>query len=648
MESARLLPMKKQFVVPVLLALALLCAAVWWWQRPVALKDGAALLVGDLANQSGEPVFDDTLTLALRASLEQSPHFGVVADQKARNALKRLGKSDHELLTEKLAQEVCAALGVKAYVTGKIQKSGSAYTIHLEARRCPDGSRMAQAEATAARSDLLIHHLGVAANSLRIQLGESKESVQKLDVPLDRATTPIPAALQAYVDARKALLVTGDLDAVPFYRKAVDLDSRFALARAGLAVSYYNLSQMGLASDEIRQAYEEADRQTYRERLNIATLYYDLAQGDVDKAIEGYKEYIRAYPHDDVALGNLSSEFFVVGDYDQAAKYSAEALKIDPDAAAWYENYSTALLALGRNDEAEKVLHDAFARKLDDASLHANLYSLGFLKGDTKLMAEQLTWAADKSNGQDSLLASQSDTEAYFGRLAKAREFTGRAVQAAQKAELLESAATWKVEAGMREAMFGNSSEARKDTEDARKLAPESKDVQALAALIFARIGDARQAQSIIDNLRALYVSNVAIQKAWLPVVRAQLEIRNKRNQEALQLLEIVAPYEKGQLTGNLSDSCMIPAYLRGEAFLGMQRSREALAEFHKIQSFPGITGSCWSGPLAILAGARASAQTGNHAEAKSAYQKFLSLWKEADSDIPLLKEAKSEAAKLR
>jgi tetratricopeptide (TPR) repeat protein len=464
---------------------------------------------------------------------------------------------------------------------------------------------------------------------------------------LERATTPIPAALQAYENARRAIRDKGDLEAVPYYKQAIDMDSRFALARSGLAVSYYNLNQMAQASEEIRQAYEAGDRQTLRERLNITTLYYDLAQGDVEKAIEGYKEYIRAYPHDDVALGNLSSEYFVVGDYEQAAKYSQAALKIDPDSSAWYENYSTALLALARVDEAEKVLKEGFSRNLDDPALHANMYSLAFLKHDDALMQQQVTWATGKANGEDTLLAAQSDTEAYFGRLQKAREFTQRAVAAAQKADLPESAATWEVEAGMREAVFGNPAEARKDAQEALKLAPTSKDVRALAALVLARAGDEAKAQEITDDLRALYVSNTSIQKAWLPVVRAQAAIYQKKNAEAVQLLEVVTPYEMGQLTGNLSDSCMIPAYLRGEAFLGLQQGAHALVEFQKIEHNPGIIGNCWSGPVSKLGEARAEAQSGFTAEAKAAYLKFFDIWKNADPDIPVLKQARAEAAKL-
>ncbi len=639
--------MKTKLVSVALLAILLLCAGYWWWHRPAALTSADYLLVGDLVNDSGEKDFDGSLREALRVSLAQSPLLNLVSEEKTRTALTKMDKPSGQRMDAALAATLCDRLGAKAYLNGKISRTSEGYLVQLEVNRCGEKIRMAREEASAPRKDLLIHQLGLAATKLRQDLGESKESVQKFDCPLERATTPLPAALQAYEDARRAIREKGDLQAVPFYKNAIDMDSRFALARSGLAVSYYNLNQMALASEEIRQAYEAGDRQTLRERLNITTLYYDLAQGDVEKAIEGYKEYIRAYPHDDVALGNLSSEYFVVGDYEKAAKYAQEALKIDPDSSAWYENYSTALLALARVEEAEKVLKEGFTRNLDDAALHANMYSLAFLKRDASLMQQQVAWSLGKANGEDTMLAAQSDTEAYFGRLQKAREFTHRAVEAAQKADLPESAATWAVEAGMREAVFGNLSEARREAQEALKLAPDSKDVRALAALVFARTGDQAKAREITDDLRALYVSNMAIQKAWLPVVRAQTAIYQRKDADAVQLLEVVTPYEKGQLTGNLSDSCMIPAYLRGEAFLGLRQGPHAFLEFQKIERNPGIIGNCWSGPLSKLGEARAKAQSGSMLEAKAAYLKFLEIWKDADPDIPLLKQARGEAAKL-
>lgn len=623
-----------------------LCAGYWWWQRPTSLGEADLLLLGDIANDTGENNFDGTLREALRAALLQSPYLNLVSDEKIHSVMREEGQREGAELTEALVPAVCVKTGAQAYLTGKISRDGSGYVMKLTVNRCAGAHRMAKAIAHAARADMVVQHLGEAAHTLRQDLGESPQSIAKYDVPLERATTPIPASLKAYEEARKMIREKGDLEAVPLYKRAIELDSRFAMAHSGLAVSYYNLNQMAKASDEVRQAYEAGDRQTYREHLNIATLYYDLAQGDIEKAINGYKEYIRAYPRDDVAMGNLSSEYFVIGDYAAAAKYAEAALKIDPDSAAWYENYSTALLALSRPLEAEKVLQEAFSRKLDDPSLHANLYAVGFAKGDSTLMQRELSWAAGKSNGEDSLLAAQSDTEAYYGRLQKARDYTRRAVESAKKAELPESAAVWEVEAAMREAMFGYPEEAKKHVDSALQLAPESKDVRALAALVFARVGEDSRAQKILDDLRALYVSNMVIQKAWLPVVQAEMKLRRKQYADAISSLEDVTPYEKGQLTGNLSDSCMIPAFLRGEAELGAGNGRQALAEFQKFSTDAGIVGSCWSAPLAKLGAARAEGMSGSTSRAKEAYAKFLEQWKGADAEIPALRQAKAEAAK--
>ncbi len=639
--------MKIRIGLAALLVLALLCTGYWWSKRPAPLNDTDSLLLGEIANPSGDKAFDGSLETALRVALEQSPLLNIVSEEKVRSALSDMGQPDTAILSNALSTLLCQRLGAKDFVTGTLARTSTGYTVDIAAYRCQGGSRVAHESESAARPDLVIHHLGVAAARLRQDLGESEESVRKFDVPLERATTPIPAALQAYAQGRRANREQGDLRAVPLYKNAIELDSRFALAHSSLAVSYYNLSQLAQASEEIQQAYEAGDRQTVREHLNVTTLYYDLSVGDVEKAIDGYKEYIRAYPRDDVAMGNLSSEYFVIGDYEQAAKYAQDALKIAPDSAAWYENLSTALLALSRVDEAQKVLNEAFSRKLDDPSLHANLYSLGFMRGDTKLMADQLAWAAGKSNGEDSLLAAQSDTEAYYGRLMKAREFTERAVEAALAASLPESAATWQVEAGLREAAFGNYDQARKYAGEGMKTAPDSKDVRALAAVIYARIGDAEKVRKITDDLRASYVSNVVMQKAWLPVVEAQTALDKKQNAQAITLLAGVTPYEKGQLTGNLSDSCMIPVYLRGEAYLKIPSGSEALREYQKIDSSPGIIGNCWSGPLAKLGIARAQVILGSTPAARSSYQTFLALWKDADRNIPILKEAKAEAARL-
>src|SRR5207302_399778 len=434
-------------------------------------------------------------------------------------------------------------------------------------------------------------------------------SLQKFNLPLERATTASLNALAAFTEGRRLVRDKGAMDAVPSLKKAVELDSRFALAHSNLAVAYYNLNQNALAADHIRRAFEAADRQTVRDRLHITTLYYDLATGDVQKAIKSYKEWVQLYPRDDIAKGNLSSEYFLIGDYDEAAACAQQALRLDPGSAAWYENLATAYIALQRLEEAQNILNQAFARKLDDPSMHADLYALAFLRSEPAGMEHEMTWSAGKPGGEDTMLALQADTEAYAGRVRKAREVSRQAVAAAESAQLNEPAAIWQGIAALREAVYGNIEEARKGADKVLDLAPKSRDAQILAILVLTRVGDLRRAQTMVDDLAAANITNTIVQSAWVPAIRAQAEMAGQRPLRALELLDVVKPYERGQLIGNLSYSCMVPVYLRAEAYLGAKRGPQAAAEFQKLVDSWGVVGNCWSGALAYLgAGPRASA----------------------------------------
>jgi len=426
------------------------------------------------------------------------------------------------------------------------------------------------------------------------------------------------------------------------------LDPRFALAYSSLAVNHYNLNQNAKASEEIRQAFEMGDRQTARERLQITTLYYDLGTGDVKKAIASYKLWVNQYPRDDVPWGDLSSEYFLIGDYEQAAANAREALRLEPSSVAWYENLSTAEIALQRLDDAQSILQEAFAKKLDDSSLHANMYALAFLRDDLAAMEREVSATSGKPGGEDMMLALQADTEAYFGRLKKARELSRRAVESAEKAQLTEPAAIWQGLAALREAAFGNKEEARKQASESLRIAPNSRDVQTLAALVLARAGETQRSKQIVDDLRARYVSNTVVQMAWIPTIRAQTELQVQNPRGALQLLEAVTPYERGQLIGNLSNCCLIPIYLRGEAYLAAGQGSQALAEFQKILDDKGVVVNCWAGSLARLGKARAQVSAGYKGAARTTYEQFLAQWKDADADVPIFKAARAEYAKLK
>ena len=611
------------------------------------LSETDSILIGEFSNAAGDPVFDGTLREALGVSLAQSPSLNLVSVEKVREALRSMGRPADSLLLQELAPSLCQRLGATVYLTGSIVKAGSGYSLRLDAGRCSTDDSGISTKSDAANRGEALHALGVAAADLRGKFGEEPDSLQKFDLPLERATTASLDALAAFTEGRRLAREKGAIEAVPALKKAVELDPKFALAHSNLAVAYYNLNQNALAADHIRQAFESADRQTVRDRLHITTLYYDLATGDVQKAIASYKEWVRLYPRDDIAKGNLSSEYFLIGDYEQAATLAQQALRLDPGSAAWYENLATAYIALQRLEEAQNIVELAFARKLDDPSMHAELYALAFLRGEPAAMEREMTWSDGKSGGEDTLLALQADTEAYVGHVQKARALSRRAVEVAENSQLSEPAAIWQGIAALREAVYGNFEEARKGADKVLELAPQSRDAQVLAILVLTRLGDVRRVQTMLDDLAAANVSNTVVQSAWLPTIRAQAEMVGQKPVKALELLDVVKPYERGQLIGNLTYSCMIPVYLRAEAYLGARRGPQALAEFQKLTDSRGVVGNCWSGALAHLGQGRARALAGSTNAARISYLEFFSLWKDADADVPILKSARIEFAQL-
>src|SRR6266702_2466001 len=640
--------MKAKLAIAGLLLFLATAGFFWYWQPGTKLSDTDTILIANFSNATGEPVLDSSLQEALAISLSQSPSLNLVSVEKVAEALRSLGRPLETVVTRDLAPQLCQRLGATVYLTGSISKDGSGYALRLDATRCSSDDAVAHSQSDAAGKGDVVRALGMAAKDLRGKFGEDAASLQKFDLPLDRAATGSLDALKAFSEGRRLAREKGAIDAVPALRKAIESDSRFALAHSNLAVAHYNLNQNALAADHIRQAFELADRQTVRDRLHITTLYYDLGTGDVQKAIQGYKQWLQLYPRDDIAKGNLASEYFLLGDYEQAASYARQALLLDPGSVAWYENVATADIALLHLEEARYIINLGFSRKLDDPAMHTSLYALAFLRGDSNAMRQEVEWSVGKAGAEDAMLALQADTEAYAGHLQKARELSRHAVQAAQAANLAEPAAIWQGISAFREAIYGKIEEARAEADKVLDIAPNSRDAQTLASLVFARTGDLRRAQSLVDDLAAAHVSNTLVQSAWLPTIRAQASLLNQKPAQAVDLLEAARPYERGQLIGNLSSSCMVPVYLRGEAYLTMKRGELALAEFHKLADNRGVVGNCWSGALAWLGQARAQAIAGSANAARNSYQRFFDLWKTADPDLPILKLARAEFAKLK
>jgi eukaryotic-like serine/threonine-protein kinase len=626
-----------------------LAAGVWLFfsRKAHALTDKDTIVLADFTNTTGDPVFDDTLKQGLAVDLGQSPFLNILSDEGVRQILMEMTRSPDERLTRDLAREVCQRTASKAYLAGSIAALGAQYVIGLEALNCASGDTLAREQTTAAGKEQVLPILGQAASRLRRELGESLGSVQKFDVPLEQATTSSLEALKALTVGDKTFREKGDIDAIPFITRAIELDSNFALAYAYVGVNYLNLNQPSLAAYYLKKAFELRDRVTERERFFITTLYYDSITGESQKSNEIYEMWLEAYPRDAYGHFNFGSLWMVLGQYEKASAETLEGIRLEPNSGEAYSSLGQIYLALNRFDEAKATTEEASRRKLDAIPLHLNLYALAFFQNNLEAMNQQVDWAAGKP-GAEQVLSLESDTEAWFGRLKNARMLSRQAVDRAHRNDEKEPAALWQANAAIREALFGNSDAARQNAAIAASLAPGSRDAGAQAALAYAFAGDAVHAQSLADDLAKRFPENTVVQSVWLPAIRAQIGLSRKNAARSIELLQAAAPYELGMLSGSATNSCLYPVYVRAEAHLSAQHGSEAVDEFQKILDHRGLLWNCATGALAHLGIARAYALQGDTVRARAAYQDFFALWKEADPNIPVLIAAKSEYAKLQ
>ena len=392
-----------------------------------------------------------------------------------------------------------------------------------------------------------------------------------------------------------------------------------------------------------KRAYDLRDRVSDREKYRISAFYFQNVTGEVEKATEAYELWAKTYPRDLAPHTNLGVLYSTLGQYDKAAAETEESLEIEPTLTA-YGNLAGIYMNLGRLDDARAVLQRAEAKKLDGLVIRSDIYSLAFLRGDTAEMDHQVTWSAGRPGEEDPMLSTQSDTEAYFGRLARARDFSRRAVDAAVRGDSKETGAIWQANAALREAEFGNAAAAKQKVDAALALAP-GRDVRVLAALTLARAGDTARAKSIVEQLEKSEATNTMLKLYWLPTIHAAIELSGGNASQTLISLEAAAPYDLGgpQPFGNL-----YPVYVRGLAHLAARNGATAAREFQKILDHRGIVLNFPLGALAHLQLGRAYVLSGDIAKARSAYQDFFNVWKDADPDIPILKEAKAEFAKLQ
>jgi tetratricopeptide (TPR) repeat protein len=609
------------------------------------LTDKDSIVLADFANGTGDPVFDDTLKQGLAVQLEQSPFLVLVPDGKVNRTLRLMNRSNGERLTPEVTREVCERVGGTVMVAGTIAPLGNQYVIGLKAEDCTSGEVVAEAQEQARGKEAVLSALDRAAVSLRRKLGESLNSVQRYATPLEEATTSSLDALKAYGNARKERLVEGDEATLKFYDRAIELDPRFAIAYQGRSAAYRNLNELDRARADASIAYGLRQTVSDRERFTIEAAYYLIWTGQLEKAAETYELWQQTYPRDYVPYTNLGFVYASLGNLQKALAEAREAMRLQPNDGGSYSNLGGEYQNLNRLDEAEAVYRQALERKIEGPYLLINLYSLAFLKGDSATMAQSVTDAVGKPGIEDLLLAAQADTEAWHGRLARAHGFTQQAMEAALRNEAKETAAAYQALAALREVEAGERKQAITDAQDAIKLGP-NRDVRAMTALAMARAGKVMAAEKEAAELNSAFPLDTLVQRYWLPTIRAAVDLDRKEANKAIDELTVASSLDLAEPAGVTIYLC--PTYLRGQAYLMLRDGSAARTEFQKFIDHYGLVGNFPWGALSRLGMGRAYALQGDTAKAKSAYQEFLALWKDADSDIPIYREAKTEYAALK
>jgi serine/threonine protein kinase/Flp pilus assembly protein TadD len=612
------------------------------------LTDKDTVLLADFTNNTGNGVSDETLKQWLRTELDQSPFLNILSDENMNKLLQYAGRSPNERVTPELGRELCRRAGGKAMLFGSISSIGRHYAIELKAENCENGDLLAEEQKEATSAEDVLSRLQDAGVSMRNQLGESLTSIKKYDVPLEQATTPSLAALQAYSVALKTRQSRGDNEALPLLKQAITLDPDFAMAHAVLGTVYSNLDDNAMAAEHAKRAYELRERATERERFYVDSSYFNMVTGELEKELAVYEQWRLAYPRDPTPLHKLAYGDGFLGRYAKAAAGYSEALKLEPNDVVNYIDLASTFIVLDRLDDARAVLHELQVRKLEHEYVSEVSYLLAFMRDDVGEMDKLLAAANSNPESQDILLSSQSDTEAFHGRLRKAREFLQRAVESASQNGQGARASEWQVHAALWEAELGNRGIARRLATTAFS-ASTGKDLPAeavVAALALARAGDVTRAENLLRDLTRQFPTDMWMNRYWFPSIRAALELDRKNPARAIEILQVAKSYELGG--DPITLDTLYPVYLRGQAYLMQRNSSAAISEFEKIQQHRGRVANGMLGALAYLQLGRAYRSASNTSNARDAYQQFLALWKNADSDALLLQQAKAEYSALR
>ena len=632
---------RKRWYVAAVAAVIVVAAVAGFFYRKSSrsLTEKDSILLTDFVNTTGDPVFDGTLKQALAVQLEQSPYLNVFPQDRVRNTLKFMGRSPDERLTPDLARDVCQREGIKAVLNGAIGNIGTQYVVDVNAVNCQTGDSLAREQIPADKKEQVLGAVGKAASNLRGKLGESLASVQKFDAPIEEATTASLEALKAFSLGEAERAKGQEYTAIPFYKHAIELDPNFAIAYARLGQCYANTTQDELATENTKKAFERRERTSELEKLYISTHYYDIVTGEKDKAVEAYQLWKRTYPRDSIPTNNLSVNYSGDGKFTQALEEAQETLRLAPNDALSYMVLSQAYSGLDRFAEAKAIRQKQIELKLDAMPDHRGLYTLAFLEGDTAGMQREVEWAKGKPD-EFFMLEGVAEAAAFSGRLQKAREIYREAVEIAQRGKFRESAASITARSALCEARFGNTAQAH-DRALAALALDRSRETLPFAGIAASLAGDATQASAIADELNQRFPLDTLVNNIWVPSIRAGIEISRNNPGKAIDLLQATVPHEFGW------DSRALPNYLRGQAYLKSKQGKEAAAEFQRILDHRGVCAVSAFCSLSHLQLGRARAMSGDSAGARTAYQDFFALWKDADPDVPILKEAKAEYAKL-
>src|SRR5215469_13279621 len=611
----------------------------FYLHRHPKLTDKDTIVLSEFDNTTGDPVFDGTLRQGLSVELEQSPFLSLVTDEQIQQTLRLMGRNDTKL-TPAVAREICQRRGSAAVINGAIAQIGSQYLLTVKAVDCASGELLVSTNAQATDKDHVLRALGSTSSEIRSRLGESLASLQKYNTPLDQVTTSSLPALQAYSQATKALLENGGTAPIPFLKRAIELDPDFAIAYTVLGVTYNNVGELSLANENLRKGFELRERTSESERYSISGLYYSLVTEETNKANEVYEEWARAYPRDFVPQANLGANYYYLGQFEKAIQFLTNSLRLDPDAGFSYAFLGDAYRSVGKLAESNEVYESAIRRKLEVPEIHISRYMVAFLEGAAAEMQQQVAWATGKPGGEDQLLSIQSDSEAYAGHFARAQSLSQSAFDSAHKNGLHETAAYWLLNAALRNVEVGEYASAKENVASALSMGSNTT-LQSLAAMTLARVGESNSSQAITDDIRKKEPLNEMLNGYWIPPVHAVIELNRGQAQQALEILKPYSDYEFGPYS-------LLLVYVRGEAYLKARNGQQAAAEFQNIIDHRAVVTNDVLGALAHLQLGRAYAVYGETAKSRAAYQDFLTLWKDADPDIPILKQAKAEYAKLQ